>query len=69
MPTYQVTYLDTKQTLIDSEAIFMKNLVTAKRSAEYHAPSHAEQIIIQDLMDKVLSRLIVNEGWTDTPSN
>ncbi|MCG6459218.1 hypothetical protein K6U44_01815 [Vibrio parahaemolyticus] len=69
MPTYQVTYLDTKQTLIDSEAIFMKNLVTAKRSAEHHAPSNAEQIIIQDLMDKVLSRLIVNEGWTDTPSN
>ncbi len=34
MPTYQVTYLDTKQTLIDSEAIFMKNLVTAKRSAQ-----------------------------------
>lgn len=64
MPTYQVTYLDAKQTLIDSEAIFMKNLVTAKRSAEHHAP-----IIIQDLMDKVLSRLIVNEGWTDTPSN
>ncbi|QGH51108.1 hypothetical protein APZ19_28590 (plasmid) [Vibrio owensii] len=48
MPTYQVTYLDTKQTLIDSEALFMKNLVTAKRSAEHHAPSHAEQIIIQD---------------------
>ncbi|KOY23769.1 hypothetical protein ACX06_11780 (plasmid) [Vibrio parahaemolyticus] len=69
MPTYQVTYLDAKQTLIDSEAIFMKNLVTAKRSAEHPAPSHAEQIIIQDLMDKVLSRLIVNEGWTDTPSN
>ncbi|WP_031410711.1 hypothetical protein [Vibrio parahaemolyticus] len=67
MPTYQVTYLDTKQTIIDSEAIFMKNLVTAKRSAAHHAPINTEQIIIKDLMEKVLSRLIVNEGWVDTP--
>ncbi len=69
MPTFQVTYLDAKQTIIDSEAIFMKNLVTAKRSAAHHAPTRTEQIIIKDLMDNVLSHLIVNEGWIDTPSH
>ncbi len=69
MPTFQVTYLDAKQTIIDSEAIFMKNLVTAKRSAAHHAPNSTEQIIIKDLMNNVLTRLIVDEGWTDTTSN
>ncbi|KIF51523.1 hypothetical protein [Vibrio owensii] len=69
MPTYEVTYLDAKQGIIDSEAIFMKNLGAAKRSAAHHAPSKTEQIIIKDLMNRVLSRLLVNEGWTDTSPN
>lgn len=43
----------------------MKNLVTA----EHQVQKNVEQITIQDLMDSVLSHLIVNEGWTDTPSN
>ncbi|MDF5022315.1 hypothetical protein P3656_11525 [Vibrio parahaemolyticus] len=68
MPTYQITYIDTQKTLIDSEAIFMKSLATAKRSAEHHAPSNTEQIIIQDLIDRELSRHTVNEGWTDALS-
>ncbi|ARR10461.1 hypothetical protein [Vibrio parahaemolyticus] len=38
MPTYQVTYFNAKHTVMDSEAIFMKSLTNAKRSAEHHAP-------------------------------
>ncbi len=65
MPTYQVTYFNAKHTVTDSEAIFMKNLTNAKRSAEHHAPKGTEQIEIKDLMEKVLSRLILGEGWVD----
>ncbi|MFH0260097.1 hypothetical protein ACGRH2_06655 [Vibrio barjaei] len=65
MPTYQVIYFDTKDLVMDSEAIFMKSLPNAKRSAEYHAPDGTKQIEIKDLMDRVLSRLTLDEGWVD----
>ncbi|ENN8962061.1 TPA: hypothetical protein ACMDQ5_004611 [Vibrio parahaemolyticus] len=55
MPTYQVTYFNAKHAVMDSEAIFMKNLTNAKRSAEHHAPEGTDQIEIKDLMDQVLT--------------
>ncbi|MGI9920494.1 hypothetical protein [Vibrio owensii] len=65
MPTYQVTYFNAKHTVMDSEAIFMKSLTNAKRSAEHHAPDGTQKIEIKDLMDKVLSRLVLDDGWVD----
>ncbi|WP_373863195.1 hypothetical protein [Vibrio campbellii] len=43
MPTYQVTYFNAKHTVMDSEAIFMKSLTNAKRSAEHHAPDGTQK--------------------------
>ncbi|EIZ1551960.1 hypothetical protein ACCI36_005045, partial [Vibrio parahaemolyticus] len=51
--------------VMDSEAIFMKNLTNAKRSAEHHAPEGTDQIEIKDLMDQVLTRLTLEQGWVD----
>lgn len=65
MPAYQVTYFNANHTVMDSEAIFMKNLTNAKRSAEHHAPDGTQKIEIKDLMDKVLSRLMLDDGWVD----
>ncbi|MCW8336718.1 hypothetical protein [Vibrio paucivorans] len=65
MPTYQVTYFNAKHAEMDSEAIFMKSLTNAKRSAEHHAPDGAKQIEIRNIMGNVLSRLILDEGWVD----
>ncbi|WP_176293224.1 hypothetical protein [Vibrio natriegens] len=65
MPTYQVTYFNTKHAVMDSEAIFMKSLTNAKRSAEHHAPEGTDQIEIKDLMDQVLTRLTLEQGWVD----
>ncbi|AVW94966.1 hypothetical protein BAV72_22720 [Vibrio parahaemolyticus] len=66
MPTYQVTYFNAKHAVMDSEAIFMKNLTNAKRSAEHHAPEGTDQIEIKDLMDQVLTRLTSEQGWIDS---
>ncbi|MCW8336441.1 hypothetical protein [Vibrio paucivorans] len=65
MPTYQVTYFNAKHTIIDSEAIFMKSLTNAKRSAEHHAPEDTKQIEIKDLMDRVLGKWTLDKGWGD----
>ncbi|MDX8425224.1 hypothetical protein GTJ61_23635 [Vibrio parahaemolyticus] len=66
MPTYQVTYFNVRHAVMDSEAIFMKNLTNAKRSAEHHAPEGTDQIEIKDLMDQVLTRLTPEQGWIDS---
>ena len=50
---------------MDSETIFMKSLTNAKRSAEHHAPEGTDQIEIKDLMDQVLTRLTLEQGWVD----
>ena len=65
MPTYQITYFNEKCGVIDSEAIFMKSLTNAKRSAEHPARKDIKQIEIKDLMGTVLSRLTLDEGWID----
>jgi len=69
MPTYQVIYFNAKYTVMDNEAIFMKNLTNAKRSAEHHAPEGAKQFEIKDLMERVLSRFTFDEGWVDNTKN
>jgi hypothetical protein len=66
MPTYQVTYFNAKHAVIDSEAIFMKSLTNAKRSAEHHAPEGAMRIEIKDLMEQMLSRMTLDDGWVDS---
>ncbi|EPO5780200.1 hypothetical protein ACUCAK_002605 [Vibrio harveyi] len=65
MPTYQVTYFNAKHAVIDSEAIFMKSLTNAKRSAGHHAPEGAILIEIRDLMDQMLSRMTLDDSCED----
>ena len=67
MPTFHVTYFNAKEKKIEEESIFMKNLVTAKRSASHHAPDDTRHIVIKDLMEKTLTRYDEGEGWNDTP--
>ncbi|EPE2685115.1 hypothetical protein [Vibrio diabolicus] len=69
MPAYQVTYFNDKYEVVESEAIFMKSLTNAKRSAEHHAPQGIKKIEIKDIMGKVLSRLMLDEGWSDNIEN
>lgn len=66
MPTYLVTYFNVKHAVMDSEAIFMKSLTNAKRSAEHHAPEGAMRIEIKDLMEQMLSRMTLDDGWVDS---
>ncbi|MFW1141483.1 hypothetical protein ACEV8V_22845 [Vibrio parahaemolyticus] len=66
MPTYQVTYFNAKHAVMDSEAIFMKSLTNAKRSAEHHAPEGAILIEIRDLTDQMLSRMTLDDSWVDS---
>jgi hypothetical protein len=51
---------------MDSEAIFMKSLTNAKRSAEHHAPDGAILIKIRDLMNQMLSRIMLDDSWVDS---
>ncbi|TOK17560.1 hypothetical protein CGI23_25325 [Vibrio parahaemolyticus] len=67
MPTFNVTYFNAAHTVIDSESIFMKSLVNAKRSAITHAPDNTNKIIIKDLMERTLSQFEMESDWTDSP--
>lgn len=67
MPTYHVTYFNTKEKKIDEESIFMKNLGGAKCSAFHHAPDDTQYIEIKDLMERILTRYDEGKGWKDTP--
>ncbi|MCS0376595.1 hypothetical protein [Vibrio diabolicus] len=44
----------------------MKSLTNAKRSAEHHAPEGAILIEIRDLMDQMLSRMMLDDSWVDS---
>ncbi len=66
MPTFNVTYFNTAQAVIDNESIFMKSLANAKRSAITHAPDNTNKIIIKDLMERKLSQFEMESGWTDS---
>lgn len=67
MPTFHVTYFNTKDKKIDEESIFMKNLGRANRSASHHASDDTQYIEIKDLMERTLTHYDDGNGWKDTP--
>ncbi|ARR51695.1 hypothetical protein ETN89_20140 (plasmid) [Photobacterium damselae subsp. damselae] len=63
MPAFNIKYRHEGQ-MVFEETVFMKSLIYAKKSASCQAPQKAVEVVISDLMDRVLAERKQGE-WGD----